>query len=481
MAAAFATVASLAVTRRNRLGLRATATEVPESSYDVGDGGFDYIVRTPPGAEALDPERTIMEGEMEVKPEEGGRRPGGQSDDPNKIYYWKMSRDRRTIDVIIPLEQEVAKKDVVFRLGEDSTDPNRGPTLEVGFAYKDQQGRRKERLIVDGQILNAVNREECMWTLEEMAGVPIILVTITRPSMVRWRHDPILQRRTQEERLDPQTWDSLLFEERTTPKVTDKVFLDLTIEGEPAGRIELGLFGEILPATVKNFIGLCTGEYEDENGNLCKSAFHYKNTCFQQVLPNFLMAAGNPGFEYTILNLSNDELREYTAWMQDPKRVAQDVNQVKRGWLMCWGAGLGTTRAKDLMKGPGKVVDIKDEEEEGKVAFQRINEALEKGNGMELMFYRPELVKGVDMRGGQFPPEGFKAIHAKRGTLSMDRSEERDIQGSSFFITLKEFPEMDKRWVAFGTVLSGWELINRLEDNYENRGDEVVIADCGLL
>ena len=30
----------------------------------------------------------------------------------------------------------------------------------------------------------------------------------------------------------------------TGPKVTDKVFFDLTIGGEPLGRVEIGLFGK---------------------------------------------------------------------------------------------------------------------------------------------------------------------------------------------------------------------------------------------
>lgn len=32
-----------------------------------------------------------------------------------------------------------------------------------------------------------------------------------------------------------------------------QVFFDITIDGEPAGRIEIGLFGKTVPKTVENF------------------------------------------------------------------------------------------------------------------------------------------------------------------------------------------------------------------------------------
>jgi hypothetical protein len=42
--------------------------------------------------------------------------------------------------------------------------------------------------------------------------------------------------------------------------VTEKVYLDLEVEGQLAGRIVIGLFGSTSPKTVRNFVGLANHE-----------------------------------------------------------------------------------------------------------------------------------------------------------------------------------------------------------------------------
>lgn len=41
-----------------------------------------------------------------------------------------------------------------------------------------------------------------------------------------------------------------------------QVFFDVTVAGHEVGRIVIGLFGEVVPLTVANFVALATGEVQ---------------------------------------------------------------------------------------------------------------------------------------------------------------------------------------------------------------------------
>lgn len=77
-------------------------------------------------------------------------------------------------------------------------------------------------------------------------------------------------------------------QESKGPKVTDIVFFDITIGGEPAGRIEIGLFGKTVPKTVTNFVSLAKKEPK-EDGTLQG----YKGSTFHRVIPDFMLQGGD--------------------------------------------------------------------------------------------------------------------------------------------------------------------------------------------
>jgi peptidyl-prolyl cis-trans isomerase B (cyclophilin B) len=65
--------------------------------------------------------------------------------------------------------------------------------------------------------------------------------------------------------------------------VTKKVFLDIEIAGQPAGRITIGLFGETTPKTAQNFYELCTHS----------KGFGYKGSKFHRVINQFMCQGGD--------------------------------------------------------------------------------------------------------------------------------------------------------------------------------------------
>lgn len=67
------------------------------------------------------------------------------------------------------------------------------------------------------------------------------------------------------------------------------VFFDITLGGEPLGRIKMQLFADSVPRTAENFRQFCTGESKDSRGR----PQGYKHSKFHRVIKEFMIQGGD--------------------------------------------------------------------------------------------------------------------------------------------------------------------------------------------
>ncbi|XP_035229727.1 peptidyl-prolyl cis-trans isomerase E-like isoform X1 [Stegodyphus dumicola] len=169
--------------------------------------------------------------------------------------------------------------------------------------------------------------------------------------------------------------------EKKRQKSNPTVYLDIAIDGEEIGRIQIMLRKDIVPLTAENFRCLCTHE----------KGFGYKGSTFHRIIPQFMCQGGD---------------------------------------------------------------------------FTNHN-----GTG------------GRSIYGKKFDDENFTLKHTGPGILSMANSGP-NTNGSQFFLTTAKTEWLDGFHVVFGQVISGMEVVKRMEKCGTKTGkptQKVVIANCGEL
>lgn len=74
---------------------------------------------------------------------------------------------------------------------------------------------------------------------------------------------------------------------------------------------------------------------------------------------------------------------------------------------------------------------------------------------------------------GEFSSNGVNnKISHKRGVISMARNQDMNSASSQFFIMHKDNTSLDGNYAAFGKVISGIEVVDKIEETLSSLGDE---------
>lgn len=172
------------------------------------------------------------------------------------------------------------------------------------------------------------------------------------------------------------------------------VFFDVSIGGEPAGRIIMELYYDVTPKTAENFRVLCTGE----NKRRAKGgqALHYKGSTFHRVIKAFMIQGG----DFT----NHDGARIFVDSCDLFSLRARSLTRL----LLCFSS-----------------------------PFLSLSLHVFPGTGGESIY------------GHKFQDENFVKKHTKAGLLSMANAGP-NTNGSQFFITTVKTPHLD------GKVCCAW-------------------------
>lgn len=76
---------------------------------------------------------------------------------------------------------------------------------------------------------------------------------------------------------------------------------------------------------------------------------------------------------------------------------------------------------------------------------------------------------------GEFSSNGIENnLSHKRGVLSMARAKNKDSASSQFFIVQKDYPSLDGNYAAFGNVIAGLEVVDKIATVMTDSNDKPI-------
>ena len=190
--------------------------------------------------------------------------------DGSAVRWRAVDEGLAEVEISVPVPSETRGRDLKIDI--------RGTSVCVArrsAATSSDGGETSSAFLLDGELPSSIDTEMSYWEMDDDSETGDRLCVLRLVKKV------------------PQTWEYLLETDVPPPAnetVTDKVFFDVTADGESLGRIVFGLYGEQVPKTAANFKALCSGEKgEGASGK----PLHYEGCVFHRVIPNFMVQGGD--------------------------------------------------------------------------------------------------------------------------------------------------------------------------------------------